>query len=547
MKSSKKRAMALLTAAILAAGFMSSCGSNPPADPIATAESAIASESAGTVKTEPSGAVDSPAEPEAQTLKVLTMRWGDMGDSFKQNQWLIDLEARVGVSIEWDARSDSDWAEQKALLIGSGTGLPDIFLGNETIKDGDIIANMDLFLPLDDLISQYMPKYQAAIDAIPAFRDLTTFPDGTIRSFAKNLPCRPMTRNQPIINKTWLDNLGLQAPTTIDELKAVLVAFKEQDANGNGDPNDEIPFSFNGDIPVDLMNPFGVTDINTSRMSWINGEFVYYPTSESYKSAIKWIHELWEAGVLDEEGFTQDWAMVNNKWQNADINIVGLNFQWSVDAVTGQWNKEFVGIAPIKGPDGKQYAEGDWNGVYTIARNEAEITRDCTNPELAARWLDEFYDSEASIQNFWGAIGTVITKNSDGTYTLNNPPEGTSADAWYWDQSLRDFGPKFIAPGFSDLIKLDMTSGDGAKLEMSKLADPYIVDQYPLVIFTEEESEELATLGADLDSYVSQSRIKWVTEGGIDEDWDAYLQQLKNMGLDRFVEIKMAALARARG
>ena len=48
-------------------------------------------------------------------------------------------------------------------------------------------------------------------------------------------------------------------------------------------------------------------------------------------------------------------------------------------------------------------------------------------------------------QNFWGAIGTVITKNSDGTYTLNNPPEGTSADAWYCDQSLRDFGPRYIS------------------------------------------------------------------------------------------------------
>ena len=30
-------------------------------------------------------------------------------------------------------------------------------------------------------------------------------------------------------------------PTNVDELYEVLKAFKEQDANGNGDPNDEIP------------------------------------------------------------------------------------------------------------------------------------------------------------------------------------------------------------------------------------------------------------------------------------------------------------------
>lgn len=34
------------------------------------------------------------------------------------------------------------------------------------------------------------------------------------------------------INQEWLDNLGLEAPATFSELKEVLKAFKEQDANG---------------------------------------------------------------------------------------------------------------------------------------------------------------------------------------------------------------------------------------------------------------------------------------------------------------------------
>ena len=85
-----------------------------------------------------------------------------------------------------------------------------------------------------------MPNYQHALEVYPAFRQMTTFPDGTIRSLAKIQPCRPMTRNQPIINKVWLDKLGLAIPTTIQELKDVLIAFKTQDPNGNGIA-DEIP------------------------------------------------------------------------------------------------------------------------------------------------------------------------------------------------------------------------------------------------------------------------------------------------------------------
>lgn len=39
---------------------------------------------------------------EPVTLKVLTMRWGNMGDTFTQNQWLKDLEQQTNVKIEWE-------------------------------------------------------------------------------------------------------------------------------------------------------------------------------------------------------------------------------------------------------------------------------------------------------------------------------------------------------------------------------------------------------------------------------------------------------------
>lgn len=47
--------------------------------------------------------------PEPVEFTVLTMRWGDMGDSFTKNQWLIDLEARTNVKINWQTVSNTDW------------------------------------------------------------------------------------------------------------------------------------------------------------------------------------------------------------------------------------------------------------------------------------------------------------------------------------------------------------------------------------------------------------------------------------------------------
>jgi putative aldouronate transport system substrate-binding protein len=478
------------------------------------------------------------------TLTVLTTRWGNMGDSFKENEFLKKLEEESNVKIEWQVQSLNDWSEQKGIMLASGE-LPDIIFGFQTFNDADIMNNLDLFIPLDDLIENYMPNYKKAITEMPDLQKIATFPDGKMYSLSKNLPLRPSSCNQPVINKKWLDNLGLEVPTTIDELYNVLKAFKEQDANGNGDPNDEIPISGAGGISMELLNPFGITDITGYKMM-VNEDstLTYYPTSEAYKEGIKWLHKLYSEGIIDSEVFTQDDTMLSAKRQDPNVSRVGFEYAWTPDSNFGQWSSEYEVIPPIKGYDGKQYTGGDPNGVSSIMRNEVLITKFCKHPEIAARWIDEFYTGEASIQNFWGGIGTVITKHDDGTYTLNDPPEGTSADAWYWDSSLRDFGPKYISKDFEKKIKLSPTSGDGLKVELSKIAESTITTPYPNVMFTNEENEERPTLTTDIDKYIDSTCAYWVTEGGIDEGWDEYINKLNDMGLERLIQIYTDAYER---
>jgi putative aldouronate transport system substrate-binding protein len=96
------------------------------------------------------------------TLKVLTVRWGNMGDTFTQNQWLKDLEKDSNVKIEWQVMSSNDWGEQKSIMLASGT-LPDIILGDQVFSDSDIVNNLSYFRPLDEYIDSYMPNLKAAM------------------------------------------------------------------------------------------------------------------------------------------------------------------------------------------------------------------------------------------------------------------------------------------------------------------------------------------------------------------------------------------------
>ncbi|KAF9119514.1 hypothetical protein BGX30_003801 [Mortierella sp. GBA39] len=482
-----------------------------------------------------------PIVKEPITLNVLTVRWGNMGDTFTKNTWLQNLEKETNIKINWQVMSSNDWGEQKSIMLASGT-LPDIVFGDIAFSDSDIVNNLSLFQPLDDYIDKYMPNLKAAMEESPELKKLSTFPDGKMYSLPARLPSRPVTQNQPVINKAWLDRLGLQVPGTIDELHQVLKAFKENDPNGNG-KKDEIPYSGSGDISMDLLNPFGITDLNGTGMMIKDGKPVYYPTSEEYKEAIKWAHQLFSEGLIDQELFTQDNTMLTAKQQNPDVSLVGFTHQWTPDAVFGKWKDEYVTIPTISGPDGKRYQVGDPNGL-SYRRNELLITTTCKYPEAAARWADQFYTNEASIQNFWGAIDTVIKKNDAGTYALMNPPAGTSADAWYWESSVRDFGPKYVSPSFEKNIILDPSNGDGLKLTIDKLGKDYVTTPFPNVMYTAEEFQELPTLTTDIDTYVRTTRAQWITKGGIDEQWDAYIKKLNEMGLERLVTIRTDAYER---
>ena len=179
-------------------------------------------------------------------------------------------------------------------MLASGT-LPDIIFGDIVFSDSDIVNNLSYFRPLDDYIDQYMPNLKAALEETPEMKKMSTFPDGKIYSLPARLPSRPKASIQPIINKAWLDQLGLDVPDNTDELYNVFKAFKEGDPNGNGKA-DEIPVSGSGNISIDLLNPFGITDINGNSMMVIDNEPVFYPVTENYKEAIKWAHKLYAEG-----------------------------------------------------------------------------------------------------------------------------------------------------------------------------------------------------------------------------------------------------------
>ena len=63
-----------------------------------------------------------------------------------------------------------------------------------------------------------------------------------------------------------------------------------------------------------------------------------------------------------------------------------------------------------------------------------------------------------------------------------------------------------------------------------------------VVNYTSEQAEEISSLTVDIYKYVNESWANWIVNGGIEEQWDAYVDQLNKMGLERLMEIYQEAL-----
>jgi putative aldouronate transport system substrate-binding protein len=64
-------------------------------------------------------------------------------------------------------------------------------------------------------------------------------------------------------------------------------------------------------------------------------------------------------------------------------------------------------------------------------------------------------------------------------------------------------------------------------------------------VFTGEENDEISEIKSTLSTYVSESIARFITgDLSIENDWEAYLNELDALGLERFLEVCQAAYDR---
>lgn len=511
-----------------------------------------------------------PIANEVVTVRIFAPQDGEF--SRAENLHTKELEEKLGIKIEW-VIAPSDDIRSKMNLLFAGENAEEVDLvftgvGNrlDMVTEAQLAAQ-GLILPLNEYYDTISVGYKAAFEDMPGMREYITQPDGNIY----NMPnvdgsLHVQYQLKCWINQSWLDNLGLETPTTTEEFYQVLKAFKEQDANGNGDPNDEIPLSTskNGSsamIDGFLMAPFQLTPMN-NRMYVDNGTVVYAPIQEGYREGLRYLNKLYAEGLLNPESFTQNSSNQVNVNENGDKTVIGCflamrpGYAVNMAADGARKWEEYRVLAPLKGPSGK--AISDWNPYVMYQTGMAFIPKGAKNPEAAFRLVDYLATYEGTMRSAWGIEGTHWVKASEGQVGLDGSPAVVDVLPAYrtdtnfrWDQLagyvrntaftvMQATNPNPYAPEVAPLDGRQIVLYKGSLLHQA-VAQP-LESVLPSMYFTEEVAEEIALLQTTVNDYQQESMVAFITgDMSIDNDWDTYVDTIKSIALDEYLALYQAA------
>lgn len=467
----------------------------------------------------------------------------------KDMEWLQKAEDDAGVDIEWQEIT-ADWGQKKGTMLASGD-VPDFFVGPNVITDADFAQFQGLFLDLSDSLDQ-MPNVQQMFDEKPETRQIATQADGNIYGLPKYQRFWPETASRQFINKKWLDNLGLDMPTTWDELYDVLVQFKEKDANGNGDPNDEIPMDWPGGIggyfnPSVLLGSMGITLTDGSGQGYFveDGKVKNFLTDERYKTMVAFLNKLYKAGLINPEVFTHDYTKYQSVARGeGDTAKVGFTWGWvASDRFGEQLASQYASMSPLKvsaGYTGKLSWSYDFNSLnYGV--NHLVVSARTKQKEAVMKFINELYKPEVSMQVLFGSIGPNIKANEDGTYSVL-PPADAKMDpgTWKWTSTWADNGAFYIRDSLNLTLGKDMQEviEQTAPLKSALEVDPN-KDVFPgmLLKYSTADNSALSLNNTNVMNLANSSFAKWITKGGIETEWDAYVKECEKAGLTQNLDI----------
>ena len=260
-------------------------------------------------------------------LETNMATWTDWwGETLENNRYVAAAEKALNIKIKylW-LKNDADKGYEKQLRLAITAGeIPDMFI---VTNQNDLVqlAESGLIMPVDDVVYKYFTTWDKQIQSSDGGKlyEMAMY-DGQCYGIPCNISDTD-TFSYIWLRKDWMDKLNLEAPKTMDDLRNIMLAFKEAKLGGSENTygmviDKDLYYSTRG-----LFAGYGAYP-----EFWVedeSGNLVWGGTQENVKKALSFLNGLYNDGLLDKEFITQS---------NTDAKALMFNSQAGI-LYAGHW------------------------------------------------------------------------------------------------------------------------------------------------------------------------------------------------------------------
>lgn len=533
LKKTVSRAVSCVAAVTLAISLLAGCGNKENS----SKESTSVSEKTSEIKQSEESVPESTQEKEeivfplkdTMEFSAMTIMSGtyNVADNLAWNT-LLD---RANIKVDLTEFPASEMKEKGGLVMAGGD-YPD-FLFKCSYFDLDGYGQDGLLIPLEDLIREYAPNLCNLLDERDAWGEITA-PDGHVYAL-------PLIQNPRVygtgnyvwwLNQKWMDNLGLKEPTNAEELYEVLKAFKEQDANGNGDPNDEIPWTFYEAGLYQFLLWVDDASMYGNYFAVKDGEIVFYPLTDGFKDQyLSYLTKMYQEGILDPNGYTQTMDQLKAVAQSGEI--YGMFPNSGTSLVKDENRLDYIALKPFN-RDVFPLNKG-------LNKGGMAITDKCENPEVLIAWADYMYTEDGGRIVRMGVEGESYTIDENGNWSWI---DGKWDNVTYQCTLLGSAQVPFKMPELWNRSTSQGTQHDNEQLNGENGLYTKGLSM-PTLQFTEEENQTISTLMTDIKNYVDVYSAQVITgEKKLEDSYAEFQETLKKMQVEEITKIYQDAYER---
>lgn len=462
---------------------------------------------------------------------------------------MMALQEATGVEVEYMLGAYNDATIQFNVICASGEYpdiLPDVAMNytgglTKAYEDG-IIEDMT------DIIAEYMPCYDYYINTSDEYMLAAVNDDGLMLEAAQFQVSRQVVLG-PFIRQDWLEDVGMDASeiVTYDDYYNALTAFKN-----NGHPN-ALMIGVTGVPEYNyLAAGYGIAadlSLYGKQKPFMNvdGTVKYGPLEDGYLDYIEMMNKWYSEDLIYTDFMTQEYPMTT--FGGAGSGQLGLVYAYTafIDIFKSQSTDEdfhMVGIRDaVQNESDILHLRRDSDAYEMRGKS---ITTTCKDVETVARWIDYTYSYEGYLLTNYGIEGKTYEASS---IPLDVNPKLTelsyaNPEGYTLQQSQFIYCANCSSlPANADDEQLwadEIVAATEMWAEYSDNAYCLPVSMAP----TSEESEEFASLYADIETYVTEWQLNAILGNTGLDTYEDMVARIESMGIGRCIEIYQDALDR---